>query len=74
MKNSINATEQLRRKLENTPAYIKQDFIQKYVEDTYHMRDYCSNMIDVMTSLKNKSNTSRKKEKCALLIKKCRIF
>lgn len=49
-------------------------FIQKYVENTYHMRDYCSDMIDVMTDLKNKSNTSREKEKCALLIKKIQVF
>lgn len=74
MKNSINAAEQLRRELENTPACIKHDFIQKYVENTYHMRDYCSDMIDVMTDLKNKSNTSKEKEKCALLIKKMQVF
>lgn len=38
------------------------------------MRDYCSDMIDVMTDLKNKSNTSKEKEKCALLIKKMQVF
>lgn len=74
MKNMVNVAEKLRQKLENTPYNIKRDFIQKYVEDTYHIRDCLFDMIDVITVLKNELNTGKEKDECDLFIKKMQAF